>query len=118
MFAASVYPLVVNFSTSAPFQPFARYPQLRYTNRPDNLRLIAALSQQRDAFQEIGGRKMQQQSGLPAGHLHLRYVGKNTMVGVGGTFKAVRPEITGGRFSSGAVQAYAKLSIADIVLRV
>lgn len=117
MFMASVYPLVVNFSTGAPFQPFARYPQVRYTYKPGPVQVIAALSQQRDAFQEIGGRKLQQQSGLPAGHLHFQYVRGDFLAGVGGTMKAVRPDISGDRFHAKAVQVYAKLTVPDFAIR-
>jgi hypothetical protein len=117
MFTTVAYPQVVSFSTGAPFQPFARFPQIRYTYRPGRISVVAAITQQRDAFQEIGGRKLQQQSGWPAGHLHVRYAGPSFLVGVGATLKSVRPELTGNRFTSGAVLGYGSLTTPIGVVR-
>jgi hypothetical protein len=117
LFTPSVYPQVINFSTGAPFQPFARFPQVSYTFKPGAWRLTATVSQQRDAFQEIGGRKMQQQSGLPAAHLHVERASANWLIGVGGALKSVRPELDGSRFTAGAVLGYGLLNLGWGVIR-
>ena len=117
LFTTAVYPQVINFNTGAPFQPFARFPQLRYTFKPDPIRVIVVLSQQRDAFQEIGGRKLHQQSGLPAAHLHMQYVREEHAVGIGGYFKTIRPDLNADRFTAGTVQAYAKTSALGAIVR-
>ena len=109
LFTVPVYPGTVSFNTGAPFQPFARQPQLRLVLKPGNLRVVGVLGGQRDAFAEIGGPKLQQQSALPVAHLHVRYEGAGAVFGVGGYAKAVRPLLTEDRFYTGAVQAYAKL---------
>ncbi len=117
LFTTAAYPRVINFNTGAPFQPFGRFPQIRYTFTPNVFRMIAALSQQRDAFQEIGGRKLQQQSGLPAGHMHIQYNKGDHTVGVGGYLKTIRPEMTGDRFTAEAIQAYVTTSVLGTVIR-
>ena len=117
LFTTAVFPQVINFNTGAPFQPFARFPQLRYTFKPNRVRVMAVLSQQRDAFQEIGGRKLQQQSALPAAHLHVQYVHETHTVGAGGYLKTIRPNLNEDRFTAGTLQAYAKTSALGAILR-
>ncbi|MEM1126628.1 MAG: hypothetical protein AAGI71_08255 [Bacteroidota bacterium] len=113
LFTTAVYPGVINFTTGAPFQPFARFPQIRYTYKPGALRIMALVSQQRDAFAEIGGSKLQQQSGLPAAHLHVQRVQGESTIGVGTYLKHVRPSLTSDRFSAYAVQGYAKTNLGE-----
>ena len=48
MFVAEVFPQVVSFNTGSPFQPFARNPQIRFTQSFDALKVIAVLLTQRD----------------------------------------------------------------------
>lgn len=117
LFTVAVFPQTVSFNTGAPFQPFARYPQARLTLKPGNLRLIGALSTQRDAFAEIGGPKLQQQSGLPSAHLHVQYNLGPSVFGGGAYIKSVRPALTSDRFTAGAFQAYAKLAGENIEVR-
>jgi hypothetical protein len=108
---APVAPGTVSFNSGAPFQPFARQPQIRLTLRPmENVQLEGTLAGQRDAFAEIGGPKLQQQSGLPMAHLHIRYVDPEVTVGGGAYHKTIRPELTGETFTAGAVQAYLRLT--------
>ncbi|MEM8599495.1 MAG: hypothetical protein AAGF99_06220 [Bacteroidota bacterium] len=94
----------------APFNPFARHVMAKLVLKPESFRLTGILSQQRDAFAEIGGLKQQQQSGLPGAMLGLEYVGEGgTNVGLNAYYKWIRPGLTTDRFGSGAVQAYANL---------
>ncbi len=116
LFTIPVFPPTVNTQAGTPFNPFARQPMVRLTLKPGNLRVIGALAQQRDAFQEIGGNKLQQQAGLPAAHLHVRYQTGGNLVGGGAYVKWIRPELTSDRFRAGAVQAYGKLATERVTL--
>lgn len=108
LFTAGLHPGVVGFATGAPFQPFARFPQLRYTWTGERLTFIAAASTQRDAFAEIGGAKMQQQSGQPALHAHLTTHWGRTLLGAGGTTKKVLCFLDGPSFRANAWTAYGR----------
>jgi hypothetical protein len=111
LFTVPVFPGTISFNTGAPFQPFARQPQIRLTLKPtDQVHVIGALAGERDAFAEVGGPKLQQQSGLPLAHLHLRFMGEDVVVGGGAYAKWIRPTLTSERFNAGAVQAYLKYS--------
>jgi hypothetical protein len=48
MFITDCYPDVVSFNTGAPFQPFSRTPQVRFTQAFGKLSLIATALSQRD----------------------------------------------------------------------
>ena len=117
LFNAALYPNVINFNTGAPFQPFARFPQLRYTYKPGAAHLIVALSQQRDAFSDIGGPKMQQQASIPAAHLHLQYVQGDQLFGAGAYVKSIRPTLTSDTFTAWTVQSYLRFKQGDFTLR-
>jgi len=117
LFNSALYPNVINFNTGAPFQPFARFPQLRYTYKPGSARLILALSQQRDAFSDIGGPKLQQQSAIPAAHVHLQYVQGDQMFGAGAYVKTIRPRLTSGTFSAYALQSYLRIKQGNFTIR-
>lgn len=138
MFTLAVFPQTVNTTTGAPFNPFSRQTQIRFTYKPGGYQLIGALAQQRDAFDERGlaeetypgldgsqitisetsdGEKLQQQAGLPGLHLHAQLVPGENAFGVGAHAKWIRPDITGDRFLSGAFQAYAKVVSPSVELR-
>ncbi|NBC15938.1 MAG: hypothetical protein GVY18_01340 [Bacteroidetes bacterium] len=121
LFSMAVAPQTVAPSTGAPFQPFARHPQILYTAKTGNLRLMGALSQQRDAFVDAGpegpGAKPQQLATIPGAHFHVQYVDGATVVGGGAHYKWLRPFPTGNRFGAGAVQAYAKVGSDALEVR-
>ena len=117
LFTVAVFPQTVAFNTGAPFQPFARFGQIRFTMDRAGLRLITALSQQRDAFSDIGGNKLQQQAAVPAGHLHLQIPGTGRLVGAGVYVKSIRPALTSDRFTAAAVQGYALIEQAPWTVR-
>lgn len=109
LFTVPVFPGTISFNTGAPFQPFSRQPQVRLTLKPtDQVQVVGAIAGQRDAFAEVGGPKLQQQSGLPLAHLHVRFLSDEVVVGGGAYAKWIRPTLTSERFSAGAVQAYLK----------
>jgi hypothetical protein len=113
LFTLASFPRTVATTTGAPFQPFARQPQVRLTLKPGNLRFIGAAAWQIDAFTDIpfdgvGGIQQQQRAGVPAFHGHVQFHGTGgTVVGAGAYFKALRPIITEDRFTAGAIQGYA-----------
>jgi hypothetical protein len=122
LFTLASFPRTIATTTGAPFQPFSRQPQIRFTYKPGRLHFIGATAWQRDAFTDIGfrgvsGIKQQQQSGIPALHAHAQYHGENVMVGAGAYFKALRPIITEDRFTTGAGQAYATLTTRLATIR-
>lgn len=108
MFTAGLHPGVVGFATGAPFQPFARFPQLRYTWSPGSSTVLVAASTQRDAFQDIGGSKMQHQSGQPALHLHATTTSGNLTLGSGATTKTIQCELEGPSFRANAATIYGR----------
>lgn len=108
---APLFPGTVSFNTGAPFQPFARQPQVRFTYRPGGVvTLVGALAGQRDAFSEIGGPKLQQQSGLPMALTQVRYEDERFVVGGSASAKRIRPLLVNEQtFNAGAVQAFARV---------
>lgn len=106
-FFLSAWARTIATEAGAPFEPFARMPMIKLTLKPERFRLSGLVAQQRDAFQEIGGLKQQQQSGLPSAMLSAEYLlGGGSSVGVNAMTKWIRPELTSDRFSSGAVQGF------------
>lgn len=123
LFTLAAFPRTVATTTGAPFQPFARQPQIRLTLKPGNLRLIGAAAWQIDAFKDItfdgvSGIKQQQLAALPAWHGHVQYhAGSGTVVGGGAYLKALRPIATGDRFFTGAVQGYVTVNTSAATIR-
>lgn len=117
-FFLSSWARTVATEAGAPFNPFARHVMAKLVLKPENFRITGILSQQRDAFQEIGGLKQQQQSGLPGAMLGLEYApGGGTSVGLNAYYKWIRPGLTTDRFGSGAVQAYANVITESLEAR-
>lgn len=108
LFTVPVFPGTVSFNTGAPFQPFARHPQIRLTYRlTPALEVEGTLAGQRDVFAEIGGPKLQRQAGLPMLHAHLRYGVGRSLLGIGTAAKWIRPALATDRFTAAAIQGYA-----------
>lgn len=116
-FFASAWPRTVASELGAAFNPFARMPMIQVTFKPENFRLSGTLAQQRDAFQEIGGRKQQQQAGLPAAMLTAQFGRGGNTIGANAMVKWIRPTLTSERFSSGAVQGFANFASESIEAR-
>ncbi len=123
LFTLAAFPRTVATTTGAPFQPFARQPQIRLTLKPGALRLIGAAAWQRDAFVDIAfdgtpGVKQQQFAALPAWHGHVQYHSDaGTVIGGGAYLKALRPIATNDRFFTGAVQGYATIPTPTVDVR-
>lgn len=97
MFPAECTPGTVSFNTGAPFTPFARNPQVRYTHQMGIASLQATAYTQRD-FTSTGpdgsSSKYMRNAAMPA--LNLLVTVKTceaAKIGVGVDYKTIRPEI-------------------------
>jgi len=98
MFVTSCFPGTVSFNTGAPFQPFSRTPQIRFTKYFGSMQFgITALSH-RD-FVTSGGSSELRNSAIPEMHFQLAYHKKNadagteTVAGFGGGYKTLVPRL-------------------------
>ena len=129
LFTVNVFPGTVAFNAGAPFQPYARQPQLRAVWKPGPLRVIGALAGQQGEFADLSfpsplfpsfsssvpDPKLAQRASLPLAHLHVQFVRGESVAGIGLYGKGVRPVLGEDRFYAGAVQAYGKLTTDRVV---
>lgn len=102
MFAYDCFPDVVSFNTGVPFQPFARNPQIRLTQKFDNFKMIFAVAEQRDftsAGPDGSHSKYLSNSVLPDLNMHWQYTTKwaeknELLIGVGGEYKMLVPRLS------------------------
>jgi hypothetical protein len=101
LFVPECFPDVISFNTGAPFQPFSRNPQIRFTQKLNNFKLIVAAATQRD-FISTGpdgpNPKYLSNSVLPDMNLHLQYSriwdNKNEfLLGAGAEYKMLTPRL-------------------------
>jgi hypothetical protein len=110
MFVAESFPGVISFNTGAPFQPFSRNPQIRFTQTIGGLKLIGCVFSQRD-FTSTGpeytfannlysstvsaSSKYLRNSGIPNLHFQMQFSPASTehLFGAGVDFKTLMPEI-------------------------
>ncbi len=117
------FPYVAGLHIGAPFRPFNRADQLRFTWKPvDGLSVVAAASYQSEhkSSYETTTRNDIRQNLIPEFHLQLRYSSPSFSAGVLGEFKSIRPATyvtnpntglkhkTDETVNSYAVQAYAQ----------
>ena len=110
-------PRTVATEAGAPYQPFARYPQARFTLKPGKFRLMALAAQQRDAFGEISGLKPQQQAGVPTLMGFVEYIDEDFKIGAGAWNKWIRPELGGERFDAIALQGFFEANLGVLSVR-
>jgi hypothetical protein len=99
MFVTESFPEVVSFNTGAPFQAFNRSPQVRLTQQIGPFSLIATALSQRDFVSngpDGASSVYARTSAVPELNLRLQFFyrcprGCETLVGVGGDFKSIRP---------------------------
>ncbi len=123
MFVAECFPGVVSFNTGSPFQPFARNPQIRLSQKMGDVKAILAASTQRD-FTSTGpngaSSEYLRNSAIPNLHAQLQYNPDSTnhVFGAGVDYKSLLPQTstTGTatyasdeRINSLSAIAYAKL---------
>ncbi|MBP6977277.1 MAG: hypothetical protein PHD61_12250 [Bacteroidales bacterium] len=102
MFITECFPNVVSFNTGAPFQPFARNPQIRLTQKIGNLRVIGTAMSEID-FMDNGpdgaSSKYIRNAAFPELNLKLTYSRKNEttgheiFAGIGGDYKKIMPRL-------------------------
>ncbi|MBM3435601.1 MAG: hypothetical protein FJY07_05205 [Bacteroidetes bacterium] len=102
MFITSCFPATLSFNTGAPFEPFSRNPQIRYTFRLGKFRLIGTALAQRD-FQNQGpngsSTEYLRNSGIPEGNLKFEFSSinkekeKEFLFGVGVDYKTLQPRL-------------------------
>lgn len=133
MFVAEVFPGVVSFNTGAPFQPFSRNPQIRFSQTLGGLRLIAVAASQRD-FQSYGpdatGKPVLSSSFLrnaviPNLHFQAQYGIDGHVFGAGVDHKQLLPRLVTDkntaaeeRISGTSVIGYAKIDVAPLTFKV
>lgn len=101
LFIPECFPDVVSFNTGAPFQPFSRNPQIRLTQKVNNIKLIIAATSQRD-FSSNGpdgaSPKYLSNAVLPDLNVHLQYSGlfnetNEFLIGAGAEYKQLVPRL-------------------------
>jgi len=102
MFITSCFPATISFNTGAPFEPFSRNPQIRYTLRFSKFRLIGTAVAQRD-FSNAGpngnSSEYLRNSGIPEANLKLEFNSLNAekstefLAGAGIDYKTLKPRL-------------------------
>lgn len=97
MFPAENFPGTVSFNTGAPFTPFSRNPQVRFTHKLAGMSVSLTAYSQRD-FSSSGpegfSNKYMRNSGLPGLNLMFKLpAGENFGLWTGVDFKTIRPEL-------------------------
>jgi hypothetical protein len=101
LFIPECFPDVVSFNTGSPFQPFSRNPQIRLTQKVNNLKLIVAATSQRD-FSSTGPEganpKYLSNAVLPDMNIHLQYSSlfnetNEFLIGAGAEYKQLVPRL-------------------------
>jgi hypothetical protein len=105
MFVTDCFPGTVSFNTGSPFQPFARNPQIKLTQKFGKIKLIGVLSSQRDyasrgAIGTTGTYLRNSASPEFSIQLHYKSVNKDAgtmlVTGVGASYKNITPQIETG----------------------
>ncbi|MDQ7815564.1 MAG: hypothetical protein RDU14_00900 [Melioribacteraceae bacterium] len=127
MFVAEMFPGVVSFNTGAPFQPFSRNPQIRFTYSVENIKFILAALSQRD-FQSNGpdgfSSSYLRNSVIPNLHAQVQYSKEGDLFGAGIDFKKLTPRlattkkvVTDNSISTLSAIGYAKLNVETVTVK-
>jgi hypothetical protein len=143
LFIPECFPDVVSINTGAPFQPFSRNPQIRLTQKVNNIKLIVAATSQRD-FSSNGpdgaSPKYLSNAVLPDMNVHLQYSGlfnetNEFLIGAGAEYKQLVPRLfsqsdknlkdgvdsiyiaSDEHISSYAVTLYSKLRLKSVTIK-
>ncbi len=118
MFVTEVFPTVVSLNTGAPFQPFIRNPQIRFSYSFGKVKFIAALLSQLDYVNDGPEGKSPQyirNAGIPNIHTQLQYKNGAATLGLAFDYKIIQPMavtdsnmVTDEKLSSRAFMAYYK----------
>jgi hypothetical protein len=127
MFVAEMFPGVVSFNTGAPFQPFSRNPQIRFTYSIENVKFILAALSQRD-FQSNGPDGFSSSylriAVFPNIHAQVQYSYLGYLFGAGVDYKKLVPRIvtpkkivTDNSIASLSAIGYAKLNLNPVTVK-
>lgn len=127
MFITESFPEVVSFNTGAPFEPFSRAPQIRFTWTEGKFSLSATALSQRD-FASTGPDGVStvyfRNAAFPELDVKAAYTNKNLLLGGGGNFLRIAPRLsttTGYQadesVSSAAAYAFARLKTVPLTLK-
>jgi len=127
MFITEMYPTVISFNTGVPFQPFARSPQIRFSYKMNQIKLILTVLTQRD-FQSNGpngySSSYLRNSIIPNLNAQLQYKSENVFIGGGIDYKKLIPSLvtskdfkTDASISTISANAYAKFNIDPVILK-
>ncbi|MEW6507440.1 MAG: hypothetical protein AB1432_06790 [Bacteroidota bacterium] len=127
MFIVESFPDVVSFNTGAPFQPFSRNPQIRFTQKFGSLSIMAAAYTQRD-FQSSGPQGnssiYMRNAALPGFHVQTQLQFTGLLLGFGGDYKTLKPRtvtdknyLTDETVSSYAGIAFGKINLGDFSIK-
>ena len=95
-FTTECFPTVISLNTGAPFNPFIRNTQVRFTYNFGKVKLISALLSQRDYTNSgpFGRSSMYHRNAvIPNAHIQLQYKSDNHVFGAGGDYKFIKPLI-------------------------
>lgn len=125
MFITDSFPGVVSFNTGAPFQPFSRAPQVRYTRKIGNRWSVAAAALTQRDFASTGpegaSTAYARNAGVPELNLNLQYRwtgagGSERIFGLGADYKRVVPRLAtaAGYATSVGLNDFAGMAYAKI----
>jgi len=96
MFITDCFPGVVTFNTGAPFNPFSRNPQSRFTHKLGALSASLTAYTQRD-FQSTGpaggGTSYIRNSGIPTANFQIQIKTGEHVFGLGADYKTLKPRL-------------------------
>jgi hypothetical protein len=143
LFVTDCFPSVVSFNTGMPFQPFARVPQIRLTQKLDkHWNLILAATSQAEAFVSpgsstgialgtaAGAQTFINDAVIPNLHAQLQFKTPSFLGGVAVDYKSLRPALkvlsapgatsyiaTTENINSTSLEAYTKLTMPHFILK-
>jgi hypothetical protein len=127
-FIPGCFPNTVSFNTGAPIQPFGRSPQIRFSQKIGDLKVLAILSSQRD-YPNTGpngvSSEYMRNSGIPAIDAQLHYEKNNTeagtafLAGAGAGYKKIVPRLRTiqGYSTNNAVESLSAIAFTKIQLK-
>lgn len=127
LFVTDLVPGTVSFNTGAPFNPFSRNPQIRFTYSYDKFKFLVAALTQRD-FQSNGpggfSSSYLRNSVLPNLHGQVQFSSDGHLVGIGLDYKKLTPRLvttknvsTDESVSSFAATAFFKLNLEPVTIK-
>ena len=127
MFITESFPGVVSFNTGAPFEPFSRAPQIRFTWTEGKFSLSAAALSQRD-FASTGPDGVStiyfRNAAFPELDFKASYADKNLLVGAGVNSLKIVPRLStatgyesGESIHSGAAYVFGRLKTAPLTVK-